>query len=250
MNAFEAETGAMSIKTFVYDGTPIRICTDGTNQTWIASNDVAKAIGVSNPRNVSRRMDEIDKLTQKVHTANGPQSLTFVSMWGLTMLAGSTRDDQKTSAFLNWFLRTLGNHLAQRDTPVFPSNPSASSSIRGTEWKAFGTSPFRGNPLFHCKEPWDGVSTPDPARAFHPEPGSSWEKVALTLKETLGDAIFRSWITKLSFDFTKEDTVVLQVANAFLKDTIAQRYTYQLLKAWQVAEPHIQTVDIRIARIY
>ena len=229
-------SGAMPVKTFSYGETPVRLCVDSAKQIWISSNDVAKAIGITNPRNFCRLLDEIDKLTQKMPTGRGDQDTVLISLWGYQQLATKTRNKGLARAFSHWLLGAIGNCLASN------SSQAAQNRSMGHFWystetgggNAPGTSPF------HCKEPWDGVLTPDPARSFRPEPGSSWEKAALNLKETLGDAIFRSWITKLTFDFIKDDTVVLRTANSFLRDTIMERYTYALLKAWQSIESRIE----------
>ena len=138
------------------------------------------------------------------------------------------------------FWRLTSNQAAQ-DRPKGPSARSNGYSVGN---------PFGANPLFCCKEPWDGTTRPDPVLSFHPEPGSPWEKVALILKERLGDAIFRSWVTKLTFGYVKDNTVIFKVENSFLRDTLKERYTYHILKAWQSVEDWIQDVDVRVACSY
>ena len=243
--------GTMPVKTLVYDGTPVRLCVDSSRQIWIVGSDLEKPLGLQRPRKFFQLLDERDKLTQSVPTAKGNQEAVLISLWGYQQLSTKTRNKGLARAFSHWLLGAIGNCLASNGGQS-AQNRSTSSSWRSTETgggNAHGTSPLGTSP-FHCREPWDGVSTPDPALSFRPEPGSSWEKAALNLKETLGDAIFRSWITKLTFDFVKDDTVVLRTANSFLRDTIMERYTYALLKAWQSIEPRIEVIDIRVARVY
>ena len=239
-------SSAMPVKTLVYDGTPVRLCVDSARQIWIVGSDLEKPLGLQRPRKFFQLLDEVDKLTQSIPTAKGNQEAVLISMWGVQQLSTKTRNKGLARTFSHWLLGAIGNCLASNGSQT-AQNRSTGHPWRSTETgggNVPGTSPF------HCKEPWDGVSTPDPARSFHPEPGSSWEKVALILKETLGDAVFRSWITKLSFDFMREDTVVLLAANAFLKDTILTRYGYLLVQAWQQIAPHIHVVDLRVSRIY
>ena len=243
--------GAMPVKTLVYDGTPVRLCVDSARQIWIVGSDLEKPLGLQRPRKFFQLLDEIDKLTQSIPTAKGNQEAVLISMWGYQQLSTKTRNKGSARAFSHWLLEAIGNCLALHSSQTAQNrstNHSWRSNSIGSE-RSFGTSPLGMNP-FHCKEPWDGVSTLDPALSFRPEPGSSWEKVALILKENLGDAVFRSWVAKLSFDFVKGDTVVLRVANGFLRDTIKERYTYHLLKAWQAVESWIQEVDVRVARSY
>ena len=125
------------------------------------------------------------------------------------------------------------------------SNQAAQDRSKGASARSNG---YSGASPFHCKEPWDGTTRPDPVLSFHPEPGSPWEKVALVLKERLGDAIFRSWVTKLTFGYVQDDIVIFKVENSFLRNTIKERYTYDILKAWQSVEGWIQDVDVRVSQ--
>ena len=114
MNTFTADSGALPVKTFSYDGNLVRLCVDSSKQIWISSSDVAKAIGITNPRNFCRLLEERDKLTQRVPTAKGDQEAVLISMWGYQQLSSKTRNKSSARAFSHWLLGAIGNCLAKQ----------------------------------------------------------------------------------------------------------------------------------------
>jgi predicted DNA-binding transcriptional regulator AlpA len=155
------------------------------------------------PRTTAWRVEDIRALIEKpsanknINLASDVKDSTqneqkeFFKEKGLPMDLDAGSPSNVTINLSNQGIYTMPKSNTQRRN----YHPSSSRILGGASPK--GTPTLEANP-FHCKKPWDGPPTSDPALSFRPEPGSPWEKVALSLKGKLGDDIFRSWITKLT----------------------------------------------------
>jgi anti-repressor protein len=78
------------ITIFNHLGNNIRVMTDDQGEPLFVLKDVCNALGITNTRNVSARLDEDMKGTRPVSTHGGIQQLTVINEVGLyTAILGS-----------------------------------------------------------------------------------------------------------------------------------------------------------------
>ena len=71
------------IAIFNHLGNDIRVMTDAQGEPWFVLKDVCNALGITNTRNVSARLDEDMKGVRPVDTLGGTQQLTVINEVGL-----------------------------------------------------------------------------------------------------------------------------------------------------------------------
>lgn len=88
------------------------------NEPWFVASDIAKALGYRMASDLSRRIDDEDKGTQKVSTPSGMQEMTVINESGMyTAILGSNLPDAKkfkhwvTSEVLPSIRKTGGYHV-------------------------------------------------------------------------------------------------------------------------------------------
>lgn len=72
-----------NITIFNHLGNNIRVTTDSQGEPWFVLKDVCNALGITNSRNVSARLDEDMKGVRPVDTLRGTQQLTVINEVGL-----------------------------------------------------------------------------------------------------------------------------------------------------------------------
>jgi anti-repressor protein len=72
-----------SIQPFEFEGHQVRTVTFETGLTWWVLNDVAAALAIANPRNISARLDDDQKAVYSVDTLGGAQATTIINESGL-----------------------------------------------------------------------------------------------------------------------------------------------------------------------
>lgn len=72
-----------SVQPFDFEGTPVRTITYETGVTWWVLKDVCDALGLSNSRVVSQRLDDDQKGVSQIDTLGGAQETTIINESGL-----------------------------------------------------------------------------------------------------------------------------------------------------------------------
>ena len=89
------------IITFNHLGNDIRVTTDNQGEPLFVLKDVCNALGITNTRNVSARLDKDMKGVRPVDTPGGKQELTTVNESGLYSLILRSRKPE-AKAFRRW----------------------------------------------------------------------------------------------------------------------------------------------------
>ncbi len=75
-------------------------------------------------------------------------------------------------------------------------------------------------------------------------PTDIWKQVLLDLNKHYGDALYKSWFSKIKFLESSINTIILATPTNFIRDWIKSRYLYVILQSWQVYDAGIKTIEI------
>lgn len=89
------------ITIFNHLGNDIRVMTDEQGEPLFVLKDVCNALGITNTRNVSARLDEDMKGVRPVDTLGGTQQLTVITETGLYEVIIRS-DKPEAKAFRRW----------------------------------------------------------------------------------------------------------------------------------------------------
>lgn len=73
-----------------------------------------------------------------------------------------------------------------------------------------------------------------------------WEKSLNILKLDLGQAVYKSWFSKVNFDKYESNIVTLIVPTRFVRDWISTHFEKKILRAWKAIDPAIRKVNFII----
>ncbi|WP_341764666.1 chromosomal replication initiator protein DnaA [Candidatus Tisiphia endosymbiont of Beris chalybata] len=71
-----------------------------------------------------------------------------------------------------------------------------------------------------------------------------WKQVLLDLNKHYGDALYKSWFSKISFLECSISTIILSTPTNFIRDWIKARYITTILQSWQSYDCEIKTIEI------
>lgn len=71
-----------------------------------------------------------------------------------------------------------------------------------------------------------------------------WHKVINDLNEHYGEALYKSWFSKISFLECSVNNIVLFAPTNFIRDWIKSNYAVSILKLWQHYDKEIKSLDI------
>ncbi len=74
----------------------------------------------------------------------------------------------------------------------------------------------------------------------------AWERVRARLKAEFGETAYRNWLACLELGAIEGGWLRLLAPSRFTRDWVAQRYVERILKAWQVEDPSIVEIDLRV----
>jgi hypothetical protein len=126
---------------------------------------------------------------------------------------------------------TTGAKLAERCELYWSERSQKRLAKVATDCDPTLTSSSKKNPA-----PLDGPSCPD-----------GLGPVGARLLQHLGDAVYRSWFSKITIKTEAEDHVILSAPSKLHVLRIEQDYAVQLLRAWQAITPTIQRIEFVLA---
>lgn len=71
-----------------------------------------------------------------------------------------------------------------------------------------------------------------------------WKQVLLDLNKHYGEALYKSWFSKISFLESSISTIILSTPTNFIRDWIKARYITTILQSWQSYDREIKTIEI------
>ncbi|XVN43233.1 MAG: chromosomal replication initiator protein DnaA [Candidatus Rickettsia vulgarisii] len=71
-----------------------------------------------------------------------------------------------------------------------------------------------------------------------------WKRVLVDLNKHYGDALYKSWFSKINFLESSINTIILSTPTNFIRDWIKSRYTRIILQSWQSYDQDIKSVEI------
>lgn len=75
-----------------------------------------------------------------------------------------------------------------------------------------------------------------------------WRKVRGVLYETLGEALFMSWIHDVECEFCSDNEVVLKASGRFVAQTIENDYLNKIIQAWKQVTGKKPSISITVAK--
>ncbi|MCA3275531.1 MAG: chromosomal replication initiator protein DnaA [Roseomonas sp.] len=87
-------------------------------------------------------------------------------------------------------------------------------------------------------------NTPQPGPAAWAE---AWARIRAKLREEVGDVEFRSWLRQMTLAAVDGDEVTITLPTRFLRDWVSGHYGDRLRSFWQMENPAIRRVDLRVA---
>ncbi len=71
-----------------------------------------------------------------------------------------------------------------------------------------------------------------------------WQQVCSDLNKHYGDALYKSWFSKINFLEAATSTIILSTPTNFIRDWIRSRYTRAILQSWQSYDKDIKSIEI------
>lgn len=71
-----------------------------------------------------------------------------------------------------------------------------------------------------------------------------WKQVLLDLSKNYGEALYKSWFSKINFLESSINTIILATPTNFIRDWIKTRYVHIILQSWQNYDQEIKTIEI------
>ncbi len=71
-----------------------------------------------------------------------------------------------------------------------------------------------------------------------------WQQVCSDLNKHYGDALYKSWFSKINFLEAATNTVLLSTPTNFIRDWVESRYARAILQSWQSYDKGIKSIEI------
>ncbi|HJD64174.1 MAG TPA: chromosomal replication initiator protein DnaA [Rickettsia endosymbiont of Sericostoma sp.] len=71
-----------------------------------------------------------------------------------------------------------------------------------------------------------------------------WQQVCSDLNKHYGDALYKSWFSKINFLEAATNTVILSTPTNFIRDWVESRYARAILQSWQSYDKDIKSIEI------
>ena len=78
-------------------------------------------------------------------------------------------------------------------------------------------------------------------------PHEAWARIQAKLREEVGDVEFRSWLRQMTLAAVDGDEATITLPTRFLRDWVSSHYGDRLRSLWQLENPAIRRVDLRVA---
>lgn len=75
-----------------------------------------------------------------------------------------------------------------------------------------------------------------------------WQRVRTRLRETFGDAVYRSWFDGLGFDRVDNGVATMTAPTRFVREWVMSNYANELRNAWRREMDGVHAVDIVVGR--
>ncbi|MCZ8143558.1 MAG: DnaA/Hda family protein, partial [Acetobacteraceae bacterium] len=75
----------------------------------------------------------------------------------------------------------------------------------------------------------------------------AWARIRAKLREEVGDVEFRSWLRQMTLAAVDGDEATITLPTRFLRDWVSSHYGDRLRSLWQLENPAIRRVDLRVA---
>src|SRR5688572_22581731 len=75
-----------------------------------------------------------------------------------------------------------------------------------------------------------------------------WQRVRSRLRETFGDAVYRSWFDGLGFDRVDNGVATMTAPTRFVREWVMSNYANELRNAWRREMDGVHAVDIIVGR--
>jgi chromosomal replication initiator protein len=72
----------------------------------------------------------------------------------------------------------------------------------------------------------------------------TWKQVSSDLNKHYGEALYKSWFSKMNFLESSINTIILSTPTNFIRDWIKSRYIRDILQSWQAYDQSIKSVEI------
>jgi len=73
---------------------------------------------------------------------------------------------------------------------------------------------------------------------------AAWERIREKLRQTYGDAIFKSWLKPLEFAGVESGSVLIHAPTRFMRDWINNNYLETMRRFWQIENGQIHKIDL------
>ncbi|MBR0657339.1 chromosomal replication initiator protein DnaA [Plastoroseomonas arctica] len=80
-----------------------------------------------------------------------------------------------------------------------------------------------------------------------PQLAESWARVRGRLREDVGEVEYRSWLKQMTLAGIEGDEAIVLLPTRFLRDWVRGHYGDRLRALWQMENPAIRRVDVRVA---
>lgn len=119
-----------ALQVFNYNGKRVR-AVERNGDVWLVAKDICKVLGISKYRDVISRLDEDERMSTKLDTLGGVQTMTVINEPGLYRLAFRSNKPE-AKAFARWVthevlpqIRQHGMYLTDKAAELAASNPKA-----------------------------------------------------------------------------------------------------------------------------
>ena len=73
---------------------------------------------------------------------------------------------------------------------------------------------------------------------------AAWERIREKLRQTYGDAIFKSWLKPIEFGGVEASSVMLHAPTRFMRDWVANHYLETIRRFWQIENGQVHQIDL------
>jgi chromosomal replication initiator protein len=92
------------------------------------------------------------------------------------------------------------------------------------------------------------LSPLDVAHAEEPALLDQWARIRTRLQSEVGDVQYRSWLRQMALGALDGDEITLLLPTRFLRDWVRSHYGDKILAFWQLENPVVRRVDIRVGQ--
>jgi chromosomal replication initiator protein len=90
------------------------------------------------------------------------------------------------------------------------------------------------------------MTTAEPEIVEMPQLAIQWARIRGRLQAEVGDVEYRTWLRQMTLGGLDGDEITVTLPTRFLRDWVSARYGDRLSALWQVENPSVRRVDIRV----